>query len=52
MLNHFESNECSLVETAKANGPKLDAFLRHGFTELPKVENIDAIGGVTANQSR
>jgi transposase len=37
------ANLYSLIETAKANGLKLYAYLRYPFTELPKAETVDAI---------
>ena len=32
-----------LIETAKANGLELYAYLRYLFTELPTAETVDAI---------
>jgi transposase len=37
------ANLYSLIETAKANGLEPYAYLRHMFTELPKVETVEAI---------
>ena len=37
------ANLYSLIETAKANGLELYAYLRYLFTELPKAETVEAI---------
>lgn len=37
------ANLYSLIKTAKANGLKPYAYLRHLFTELPRAETVSAI---------
>ena len=37
------ANLYSLIESAKANGLEPYAYLRHLFTELPKVTTVEAI---------
>jgi len=37
------ANLYTLIETAKVNGLESYAYLRHLFTELPKVETVEAI---------
>ena len=51
------ANLYSLIETVKANGLEPYAYLRHLFTELPKVETVEAIeallpGNLSADQIR
>jgi transposase len=51
------ANLYSLIETAKVNGLEPYAYLRHLFTELPKVETVEAIeallpGNLSAGQIR
>ena len=51
------ANLYSLIETAKVNGLEPYAYLRHLFTELPKVETVEAVeallpGNLSADQIR